>query len=55
MGEAGRRRVETQFDLRVTVEQTTDLMARLVHDARSLSTVAAMSDAGHRSRARKSG
>lgn len=46
MGEAGRRRAETQFDLRVTVSQTTDLMERLVHAAQIVPTP-------HRARARK--
>jgi uncharacterized protein YciW len=46
MGKAGRRRVETQFDLRVTVSQTTELMERLVHAAHLAQT-------SHRTRARK--
>jgi glycosyltransferase involved in cell wall biosynthesis len=46
MGEAGRRRVVSQFDLRVTVNQTTDLMERLVHSAQ-------MAQTPHRARARK--
>jgi hypothetical protein len=46
MGEAGRRRAETQFDLRVTVSQTTELMQRLVQAAQLAPTA-------HRTRARK--
>jgi glycosyltransferase involved in cell wall biosynthesis len=46
MGEAGRRRAESQFDLRVTASQTMDLMDRLVHAAQTTPTA-------HRNRARK--
>ncbi len=49
MGEAGRRRAETQFDLRVTVSQTTDLMERLVHAAQA----AHLGQPAHRARVRK--
>jgi glycosyltransferase involved in cell wall biosynthesis len=47
MGEAGRRRAETHFDLRVTATQTMDLMERLVHAAQPVV------QAVHRTRARK--
>jgi glycosyltransferase involved in cell wall biosynthesis len=46
MGEAARCRALSQFDLRVTVNQTTDLMERLVHAAQP-------AQAPHRARARK--
>ncbi len=49
MGDAGRRRAEAQFDLRVTASQTTDLMERLVNAAQA----AHVGPAAHRSRARK--
>jgi glycosyltransferase involved in cell wall biosynthesis len=46
MGEAARHRSETQFDLRVTARQTTDLMERLVQAAQT-------APVSHRTRARK--
>ncbi len=46
MGEAGQRRAQAQFDLRVTVRQTTDLMERLVQAAH-------LAPNTHRARARK--
>lgn len=46
MGEAGRRRVQAQFELRATVSQTTDLMERLVQAAH-------VGAPAHRTRARK--
>jgi glycosyltransferase involved in cell wall biosynthesis len=52
MGAAGRRRAETQFDLRVTVKQTTDLMERLVQAAQ-VAHNGVLSSGSHRSRARK--
>lgn len=49
MGEAGRRRAESQFDLRVTVRQTIDLMERLVQAAQTPN----VGQTAHRTRARK--
>lgn len=49
MGEAGQRRAQTQFDLRVTVAQTTDLMERLVQTAQATH----LASSAHRTRARK--
>jgi glycosyltransferase involved in cell wall biosynthesis len=53
MGEAGRRRAETQFDLRVTVHQTIDLMERLVQAAQAAAHGASLASSAHRTRARK--
>jgi glycosyltransferase involved in cell wall biosynthesis len=53
MGEAARHRAETQFDLRVTVSQTVDLMERLVRAAQSAAQTSHLSQAAHRTRTRK--